>query len=192
MSFAREPEWQHVSTSRLAATLRSANDTGDALPWSWYGPLTSSASASQLGASRKSAARSPFVADSSLRCPLGPMVPIKRYGSSSYRPDIGVKDLFKMAPGVEPPRPDTSVRAGPTSPPQRSNQYTRSISHYRSNGVYTHPGTYDERISMVGYRTYTRPKSQRASLAPLMRSPSTDGLNSARVGTPFKWTVSAL
>ena len=188
-----DPEWQRTSTKSLAATLRPGNYTGDPMPWSWYGPLTSSASASQLATARQSAAaRSPFVVDSSLRCPLGPMVPIKRYGSSSYRPDIGVKDLFKMAPGVEPPRPDTSVRAGPTAPPQRSNQYTRSISHHRSNGVYTHPGTYDERISMVGYRTFTRPKSQRASLSPLKRSPSSDGLTSARIGTPFKWSVSAL
>ena len=120
------------------------------------------------------------------------MVPIKRYGDKSYRPDIGVKDLFRMAPGMEPPKPETNVRAGPTFPPQRTSQYTMSISHHRSNGVYTHPGTYDERVSGVGYRTFTRtPRSNRTTLAPLTRTASSGALN-PRLGTPFKWSISAL
>lgn len=186
-----EHEWQRVSSKTLSNTLRTRESVSE-LPWSWFGPLTSARSSAHLlerpntqkGYGRPS--HSILMSEGPI-CPVGPMMPIKRYGHGSYRPDIGVKDLMKLAPGQEAARPMTTVQAGPTSPYQTSSGYTHSISHHRSNGVYTHPGTYDERLSTVGYRTLTRPSYQR-NLAPLSRSASTASMPKEY----FKWSVSAL
>jgi len=70
----------------------------------------------------------------------GPMAPMRRYHANSFRPKIGVAELFQLAPSVP-----TSIEHASTAVPSFAT--TRTISYWGSNGFYTQPGTYSETIA---------------------------------------------
>lgn len=74
--------------------------------------------------------------------PPGPMVPTTRYSPASFRPVIGVRELFQLAPA------ESAIRKPMTAGPRDLfPSPVKAMGYWGSHNVYTQPGSFDESMS---------------------------------------------
>ena len=98
----------------------------------------------------------------------GPMVPTTRYGPASFRPVIGVRELFLLAPASQ-------IATKPSTADPLFASSVRAMGYWGSHNVYTQPGSFQEGVRKTPLSVRrphrTLPPFARSSILPPDRMP---------------------